>query len=82
VQVIRLGAQCSGIQDASLAPPLASWKDLEPKADITFRRLGFTAKTKKGGRIEILRGASGYCRGGRLLAIAGPSGAGKVVPPL
>eukprot|EP00884_Botryococcus_braunii_P006929 jgi/Botrbrau1/16237/Bobra.0066s0023.1 len=47
------------------------------RVDITFKEIGFTAKSKIGGRLDILRHVSGTCRGGRLMAIAGPSGAGK-----
>jgi hypothetical protein len=47
--------------------------------DIAFDRLSFTVPGRRGGGgIQILREACGYAAAGRLTAMQGPSGAGKV----
>jgi ABC-type multidrug transport system ATPase subunit len=40
--------------------------------DIVFKNLRFSVPSK-----EILKGISGHCKAGRILAILGQSGAGK-----
>lgn len=74
----RIHVTCS--TSVPIPAPLATFRgrDLGPRVDINFRGVGFTARTKTGGRLQILRHASGTCKSGRLMAIAGPSGAGKV----
>eukprot|EP00884_Botryococcus_braunii_P006931 jgi/Botrbrau1/16239/Bobra.0066s0024.1 len=73
----RIAVSC--IDTALPSTPLPTVRGLElgARVDISFRGIGFTARTKNGGRLDILRHVSGICKGGRLMAIAGPSGAGK-----
>jgi ABC-type multidrug transport system fused ATPase/permease subunit len=78
--VFTVSVSC--IEGTPIPTPLATVRglDLGARVDISFKGLGFTARTKNGGRLNILRHVSGSCKGGRLMAIAGPSGAGKVCP--
>ena len=50
-----------------------------PTYDIDFRNVRFTVPSERSGRAPqvILKSVSGYCRGCRLTAIMGASGAGK-----
>ena len=43
-------------------------------ATLVFSDLRYRVPNAKGGRTEILNGISGFCRGGRLLALMGASG--------
>ena len=43
-------------------------------ATLVFSDLRYRIPNAKGGRIEILNGISGFCKGGRLLALMGASG--------
>lgn len=43
-------------------------------ATLVFSDLRYRVTNAKGGRTEILNGISGFCRGGRLLALMGASG--------
>lgn len=77
-RVYTVSVSC--IESAPPPTPLATVRGVElgARVDISFKGIGFTAKAKNGGRLDILRHVSGICKGGRLMAIAGPSGAGKV----
>jgi len=65
---------------AKAAPPsLVTGGDVVEGLDIAFDRLSFTVPGRRGsGGIQILREACGYAAAGRLTAMQGPSGAGKV----
>ena len=43
-------------------------------ATLVFSDLRYRVANAKGGRTEILNGISGFCKGGRLLALMGASG--------
>ena len=53
---------------------------LQTKFDVEFRNLRFTVPSKKSDRppTVILKSVSGACRGCRLTAIMGASGAGEI----
>lgn len=43
-------------------------------ATLVFSDIRYRVPGVKGGKVDILRGISGFCRGGRLLALMGASG--------
>ena len=43
-------------------------------ATLVFSDIRYRVPNAKGARIEILNGISGFCKGGRLLALMGASG--------
>lgn len=58
----------TGSDDAELgmvAPPIIK----SPPLELSFEELRFEVKGPKGTRLEILKGISGKCRPGRVLAI-------------
>ena len=50
--------------------------DKAKDSQLTFKDVRYSVKTKQGTK-EILHGISGSCNSGEVLAIMGPSGAGK-----
>ena len=77
---VDISTATTGKTDDKAPPSLdgASVGDVEG-LDIAFDRLSFTVPGRRGtGGIQILREACGYASAGRLTAMQGPSGAGKV----
>ena len=65
-------AKMSSSEKRILASESSEVVMVSPSFDIEFRNLKFSVPGK-----EILKGVSGYCKSGRILAILGQSGAGK-----
>lgn len=65
-------------KEASDTDPAPLMGEFSEEYDIEFRDLRFSVPSKKSGKPHtlILKGVSGHCRGARLTAIMGASGAG------
>ncbi|RNF19896.1 putative ATP-binding cassette protein [Trypanosoma conorhini] len=75
--LLRHGDPPASVRTVASAGAYAEPKEAPPGLTLTFKDVTYALGAEAGAGKEILRGVSGFVRGGEMLAILGPSGAGK-----